>query len=136
MLKNMNIKNIGTIKTVNSDGTVTRIVSNDNTHISMTNGTICINGKKINDTVNTINEDADDFISTLDEYTGRTFDDSFKIQRIIPEEESKANVANNNNDITANTIEIAMKKLQEALLAGDLDTAKQLTDIIAQLQRL
>ena len=122
MLKNMNIKNIGTINTVNSDGIVTRIVSDENTHISMTNGTICINN----------NEDTDDFISTLDEYTGRTF----KIQRITPEEESKANVANNNNDITANTIEIAMKKLQEALLAGDLDTAKQLTDIIAQLQRL
>ena len=126
MLKNMNIKNIGTIKTVNSDGTVTRIVSDENTHISMTNGTICINN----------NKDTDDFISTLDEYTGRTFDDSFNTERITQEEESKANVANNNNDITANTIEIAMKKLQEALLAGDLDTAKQLTDIITQLQRL
>jgi hypothetical protein len=92
----------------------------------MTNGTICINN----------NEDTDDFISTIDEYMGRTFDDSFNIERITQEEEPKANVANNNDDITANTIDIAMKKLQEALLAGDLDTAKQLTDIITQLQRL
>jgi hypothetical protein len=126
MLNNMNIKNIGTIKTVNSDGTITRIVSDENTHISMTNGTICINN----------NEDTDDFISTIDEYMGRTFDDSFNIERITQEEEPKANVANNNDDITANTIDIAMKKLQEALLAGDLDTAKQLTDIIAQLRKL
>ena len=42
-----NIKNIGTINQINSDGTVTRIVTNENDHISMKNGTIYINGKKL-----------------------------------------------------------------------------------------
>lgn len=58
-MRTMNIKNIGTITTTHSDGTVTRIVSDENTHISMTNGTIYINGKKLEKT-NTKKETKED----------------------------------------------------------------------------